>query len=161
MDSRRRDRLPAVIRPAEVADIPRLLELGAAFVVHYPAEIPTDPDGLREALSEMIEGGQCVLVDDVEGEIRGGVVGMISALWTNPKRSRAGIELAWWVAEEHRGGTVGIRLLHAFEAWAVERGAEVLVLSDLVDGAGDPLLGGLAQRLGYALVERAHYKAVV
>lgn len=99
-----------------------------------------------------------VLVATIDHEIVGGIVGAVAPLWFNPT-IRIASELSWWVSEEHRGGTVGVKLLWAFEAWAKEQGAAVVSMSDLVIG-GEMPAGRLLEKLGYVATERTHIKKV-
>ena len=130
----------------------------------FPKSIPYDKDAAAECLARLCDQGtllepsdSVVLVAEVDGRVVGGIVGIVSRYWFNPAVSCA-TEMAWWVAEEHRGGTAAIRLYREFERWAEERNCEVISMSDLVIDGETPA-GNLFHKLGYTTVERAHIKA--
>lgn len=153
------------IRPAEPSDIDALVAMGARFFAYseYAKFAPFDEDAARRNIVSMMSEGtmltgqqSLVLVADIDGEIVGGIVGVITAMWFNPA-ARLACELAWWVSEEHRGGTAAIRLYRAFEAWAEAQRVVGIVMSDLVIDGETPA-ANLFSKLGYTTVERAHIK---
>jgi RimJ/RimL family protein N-acetyltransferase len=153
------------IRPAEPKDLDALTDMGAQFFAYstFAKVVQFDRDAARAAIARYAAPGtmltdpdSVVLVAEVEGEVVGGLVGFIGPMWFNPA-ARVATELAWWVAEEHRGGTAAIRLYRAFEAWADKQDADVIVMSDLVI-EGETPAARLFEKLGYATVERAHIK---
>lgn len=153
------------IRPATPEDFDALADMGAQFFAYsaFAKAVPFDRDAARAAIARFARPGTLLappdsvaLVAEVDGEIAGGIVGFVGPLWFNPA-ARVATELAWWVAEKHRGGTAAIRLYRAFESWADEQGADVIVMSDLVVDGETPA-GRLFEKLGYATVERAHIK---
>lgn len=153
------------IRPARSEDLDALADMGAQFFAYsaFAKAVPYDRDAARAAIASYAAPGTMltapsgvVLVAEADGEIVGGLVGFIGPMWFNPS-ARIATELAWWVAESHRGGTAAIKLYRAFEAWADEQGADVIVMSDLVIDGETPA-ARLFEKLGYATVERAHIK---
>ena len=153
------------IRPAEPRDLDALTDMGAQFFAYsaFAKAVPFDREAARAAIERYARAGTMlvdnfciVLVAEVDGEIAGGLVGFIGPMWFHPA-ARVATELAWWVAEQHRGGTAAIRLYRAFEAWADERNVDVIVMSDLVIDGETPA-ARLFEKLGYATVERAHIK---
>jgi GNAT superfamily N-acetyltransferase len=66
-------------------------------------------------------------------------------------------EFFWFVDQEHRTGTGAIRLLKAFEDWAVQHGAVEGRMIHLV-GKNDEQLNRIYTKLGYARLEVAYVK---
>lgn len=147
------------IRLATAADVPALVKLGWRFIasVPYGRLLGSNSDGLALALTRLLQSpGGVGFVALVDGEVRGTVLGTLTSPWTSPYVQVAA-ELAWWVDEELQGSGLGVRLLRQFEHWAEEKQVAGIVLSDLVRDEA-PMLGELAARMGYRLVERSHLK---
>ena len=118
-----------------------------------------DPERLAGSLRGLLDMPLgLVLVAEHDGEIVGGLMGLLTPLWFNQSATVAS-EVAWWVDPQYRGGAAGVRLLYTFEAWAKERGAAAVCLSDLVLDGEQPA-GSLIDKLGYTLVERSHVKVL-
>ena len=148
-----------IVRRATVADIDALIEMGKSFLSYskYGQAVPFDHDQMAKGLCGVIDHG-VIFVAEKHGEIIGGLVGARSQMWFAPDTLIAS-ELAWWVKPEHRGSKLSIRLLHEFERWGKANGAKLIAMSDLVIDGDNPA-GRLIEKLGYALVERAHVKGV-
>lgn len=149
------------IRPATHDDIDALLAMGEKFFLfsRFAQFANFDRDTARASITALIgaEVGVC-LVAVIDGEVVGGIVGALAPLWFAPTCLSA-TEFAWWVSEEHRGGTAGIKLLRAFEQWAKNKGAAMVSMSDLVIEGATPA-GRLFEKLGYTVIERSHVKKV-
>ncbi|MBP6203361.1 MAG: GNAT family N-acetyltransferase [Azonexus sp.] len=150
----------STIRAATPDDIDTLVEMGREFFASAPYSrfIAYDPDSIRDAVIGMVQFG-CALVAEAGGQIVGFIVGHMAPTWFNRSQWVA-TEFAWWVAPDHRGSTAGVRLLQAFEAWGVSRGAVAVVMSDLILDDGGAPAGRIFDRLGYAVVERSHAKGI-
>jgi RimJ/RimL family protein N-acetyltransferase len=153
------------IRRATPDDLDALADMGEQFFAFsaFGKAISYDRDAARAAIERyarpstmLTEAPGVVFVADVDGQVVGGLVGFVGPVWFNPE-ARVATELAWWVAESHRGGRAALKLYRAFEAWADERDAQVIVMSDLVVDGETPA-AKLFEKLGYATVERAHIK---
>lgn len=135
--------------------------MGEKFFVfsHFAQFADFNRDTARASITALIgaEVGVC-LVAAIDGEVVGGIVGALAPLWFAPTCLSA-TEFAWWVSEEHRGGTAGIKLLRAFEQWAKNKGAAMVSMSDLVIEGATPA-GRLFEKLGYTVIERSHVKKV-
>jgi len=134
--------------------------MGESFLRFSPFNkfVPFDAKAAKEAIASLLEHG-AVLVATNENEVIGALVGMVSSMWFNPDL-RIATELGWWVKDEHRGGSAGIKLLRAFEDFGRRNGASMCALSDLVID-GDAPAGPLFKKLGYVIVERSHLKEIV
>lgn len=126
-----------MIRPAEVADIPHIIDM----VTRLAADVggPQRVDRLRtgETLAGLIHDPRgTVLVTD-----RGFIAGCITQTVINPEP--VAFEMGWYAEDRS-----GIALLRAFEAWARGRGASLIKMS---------CNGGPAQRIlsraGYRVAE--------
>lgn len=69
-------------------------------------------------------------------------------------------EFFWFIGQTHRRGTGALRLLRAFEQWAIDRQATELRMVHLV-GAQETALETLYEKLGYAKVEVCYRKPLV
>jgi GNAT superfamily N-acetyltransferase len=149
----------ATIRHAQSEDLDALIDMGAHFFGYseFSRFATFDKDAARASLLAIMQTG-VVMVAEVEGEIAGGIVGVLAPLWFNPA-FLAATECAWWVKEEFRGGTTGVKLLWAFEEWAKQSGAAMVAMSDLVIN-GEMPAGRLFEKLNYVAVERSHVKKV-
>ena len=149
-----------MIRQATVKDVDTLIVVAKPFLRYsmYAQYTEIDNNELAFSLCNMIDNG-VIFVAEYDGQIVGGLVGAINNFWFN-RNTKMASELGWWVNEEHRGKTAGIRLLQAFEHWAKEKGADVISLSDLRVNDEYPA-GGLYEKLGYQVTERAHVKGLI
>lgn len=149
-----------VVRPATDRDLGAIALMGARFLAASPYAdfVQTEHADLVDRLRKLLADNGVAFVAEVDGEVRGAIVGRLSSLWF--AASCVAIELGWWVDQDLRGGTVGVRLLWAFEDWARSQGATAVALSDLVS-QGETPSGLLFERLGYRMVERAHVKEIV
>lgn len=147
------------VRRATVADIDALIEMGRAFLAYsaYGKSVPFDRDQMAIGLCSILDSG-VIFVAEKDAKIIGCIVGIMNGLWF-AKDTKVAAELAWWVAPEYRGGRLSIKLLREFERWGVEQGVKHIVMSDMVID-GEMPVARLFEKLGYALVERAHMKGV-
>lgn len=147
------------IREANESDIDALVEMGRAFFAYsaFSAKSSFDAASVEATLLGAMRTG-CVLVCERDGVVIGGIAGVLAPVWFN-MHELAAVEMAWWVAPEFRKTFAAIRLYHAFEAWAVDKGASVVVMSDLVIN-GTPPEAKLFEKLGFAATERSHMKRV-
>jgi len=140
-------------RPAtlKVALAPKVGAVRVFAVMRRPAVRAVSGDARLVVVAEAVSVGG-------KGEIIGGIAGLTSPLWFSPQVLFA-VEIAWWVREDHRGGTAGIKLLRAFEGWAKSIGCKAVCLSDLIINNTSPA-GALFGKLGYSVLERSHIKGI-
>lgn len=144
-----------MIRVLQKDDLPRLDKLFTQFASASGREFV--PGAFHAAWGRVIDAGLGVVF---VAEIGGSILGMLGAVFTeDPFTGKpVALENFWFVSPEARG-SVGIRLLNAFEMEAVKRGAEKIVmvcLSSLTEG-----LGRLYERRGYKLIESSYEKGLV
>lgn len=144
-----------MIRRATIEDMPHLLVMGEQFAAYAPHRVEYSPEGTAASLSSLMDVG-VILVNEIDGEIAGALVGMIAPFWYAPSSSIA-VELAWWVDPKYRGGGSASRLVKAFEQWGQENGASAISLCDMRHDDEFPA-GPLFERMGYRLTERTHIK---
>ena len=145
-----------VIRRATDDDVATIARMGLRFVRFSPYRA-VDPkvDDVAAGVANVIETG-VGFVAEREGRIVGFILGALAPLWFAPRVTVAA-ELAWWVQPEHRNTRAGIKLLNAFEAWAEDHGARVVLMMDLIVD-GKATTGETLRRLNYHVVERVHAK---
>ena len=136
-----------MIRPAEVSDIPRLLEMGKAFAdeAGVTARTGWDDESVTGLLEGLIESPDGVLFVSEDGMIGGYV-----APHPFNRKMRMFVELFW----RARDGN-GLALLKAAESAAVARGAtkSIMVAMDGMDRTKR-----LYGRFGYEPVEAQFMK---
>lgn len=141
------------IRHATTEDIPRIIEMGLAFLRSSPYAVfmRENPQRIQELATELIaspDGAVLLLARD-----DGSVCGMLALVAFNHFLSsdRFAGEVVYWVDPDARGA--GVRLLRKAEAWARERGAGALQMI-----SPNPRVDALYDRLGYVPTERSFYR---
>lgn len=123
-----------VIRPATVADIPRIIDMVALLAASVSGPQVVDRIRTGEVLAGLIASRDgMVIVSD-----GGFIAGCISQTVISPVP--VAMELGWYAEDRS-----GLRLLRAFEGWARDHGAALIKMS---------CNGGPAQRI----LERAGYR---
>lgn len=138
-----------IIRPATLADVPQLVEMGRAFRLSVYAEsVAENVDQMAETAASLITGDSSVIF---VSEGRGGeLTGMIGLLCHRHFLSGAlTVSEAFWWADQPGAG---MRLYQRGRQWALERGA---VRLQMVQPLSDVRVGDLYQRLGFRCVECA------
>lgn len=93
-----------------------------------------------------------------DGQLCGGLGGMIAPdLYDGRLYAQ---EFFWFIGKAHRSGTGALKLLRAFERWAIDRKAVELRMVHLV-GEQAPDLEAFYRALGYAKVEVCYRKPLV
>jgi len=135
------------IRNATVNDLPVMLEQAKVFTKFYGLE--WHEPSVATLLTTLINTGVVKIAfnnDVVMGAIGGIIV-------TNPWNTTQQVlqEMFWWVAEDYRGTSIGIRLLHSFENSF--KGTTVLSILPQTPVKNDMLF-----KLGYSVKEYAFVK---
>lgn len=143
-----------MIRPAVLADVPRLVEMGHAFInsSQYDGRLADNPAQMAAMAAHLIESDQGLLLVADRG---GALVGMIGVLRFDHHLSAEPIagEVFWWVEPAFRG--CGVRLMKRAEQWAKAAGA---VRMQMVSPA--PQVGQMYERLGYHPIEVAYERTL-
>lgn len=146
------------IRPATVADVPRLVALSCRFRAEtaYRALVADDPGQHAALFTQLVEGPtSVVLVADEAGLVVGVIACVLQPHHFSGQRTAS--EVIWWVEPEARGA--GLRLKRAAERWAAECGAVQIQMSAPATLAG-ARVGRLYQRRGYRPVETIYQAPV-
>lgn len=119
----------ANIRRAGFHDLDALVKMASAMHAESPRFKALDFDSVKTA--DFIQGllydeKRIVLLAEQDSQITGMMGGFVIAHFFGDDRVACDIGL--YVAHEHRGGLTALRLVRAFEAWAVAQGAKDIVL---------------------------------
>lgn len=147
-----------MIREAVNDDIPRLVEMGAAFWSSSPWSVsgPFSPEKAAPAFERFIASPSVGLfVIDRDG-VCGAIAVIISDLWC----VRGGVlaqEAFWWV--EPQGSSEAMTLWDAGERFAKANGAQALAMIRL-EGMRDHAVDGLYRRRGYEVREHLYLRTL-
>lgn len=141
------------IRDATIEDFPDLYRMGVSFAA-AAGQPDVDPDTLYRSVEMLIRDG--ILKVAVNGNICGGAGALVFPHFWNQNVTVAQ-ELFWWVDENARRSSAGLRLLSELELAAKEKGAGSIVLATL-DKLNPDVLERLYTRRGYRPQERAFIK---
>jgi GNAT superfamily N-acetyltransferase len=141
-----------MIRPATIADLPRLLELGARMHAESRYRVLAfSASKLQQTLTALLAGsGGFLWVAESAGEVIGGLAAMCTPHWASD--DLMAVDLALFFPPEHRGGVAALRLVNRYRQWARELGAKLTDLgvstgieadrtADLFDRIGFPRCG--------------------
>lgn len=113
-----------MIRPATIADLPRLIELGQAMHGESRfSHMRFEPSKVDAMLRMVIDRG-CLIVAERDGEIFGGFAGVLEQHWFSS--DLIATDIALFVDPGKRGGLAAANLVKAFVAWAKEKGAALI-----------------------------------
>jgi GNAT superfamily N-acetyltransferase len=137
---------PVAIRRARLDDATRLAQL--SHVLGYPVK----PELLRDRLERLLQGSKDIVF--LAELPKAGTVGWIHGAEQELLESDRRCEILGLVVDpEHRGKSVGRRLVEAVERWAEERGLkQVAVRSNVTRLGSHPFY----ERLGYVQVKTQH-----
>jgi len=145
----------AVVREADRADTMGVLTLIQEFSDAAAADhLWVDQEKAVDLVESLLEAEDAVIfVADDDGESVGFIVGFLGEILFN--KVKYSTELAWFVRPEHRGGTVALRLLKAYEEWGKSKGVHIINMADMSILQDH---GGLYEKLGYSKVETCYVK---
>lgn len=139
-----------MIRPLVLCDITKVVNLGRSMHEESPVfkhssfDEKTVADLL--ALSLKTPENVCVLVNDINGEITGGIIAFAYKNWFGPERVAS--DLALFVTPDKRGGVIAARLVKQYEQWAKSVGCSEVTIG-VSTGVNTERTALLFQRLGY------------
>ncbi len=120
-----------MIRYAAVKDKDALVQGLHAFVeyINKPKLFPEQDKLIREQvfLQLVSSGVMCTLVDEINGEVVGGIGLIITPYLWNPNR-KAADELFWWCSKD-APATSALRLIRAAKAHCTENNIDILSMS--------------------------------
>jgi acetyltransferase (GNAT) family protein len=138
-----------VIREATSEDLDAVLALSVALVIEqYDSLFTPNPVTMRATGQRLVDDPRGVmLVDyDVGEELTGTLGGLV---YEHPcSGEQVASEVFWYVRPKYRG-TSGLRLLDAFEAWALAHDARLVQMVAPTDR-----VALIYQRRGYTAVEQ-------
>ena len=105
------------IRVGDRDDIPSMIKLGKRLHEESPRFMGMDysEDKLFDLGKVVAEQGGLFIAEH-EGKIVGMLVGLVSEHFFGHDLMAS--DLTFYIDKEHRGGTLGVRLMRQFEAWA-------------------------------------------
>jgi GNAT superfamily N-acetyltransferase len=115
-----------MIRPATVADIPRIIELGkqmSAESVTY-RNVPWDDTEAAAFLEAVITDIGVIFLYERENEIIGGFGGGITNHWFS--KEKYGFDFFLFVHPSSRSGVIAIKLVSTFESFCRMQGAKTI-----------------------------------
>jgi len=136
------------VRQATIEDIGSLIALGREMHDESPLFSQLDYDESKLAVlgEKLLEQGGVFLAEDEDLVVVGMFVGMVSEYFFGHDLMAS--DFALYVDEDHRGGSIGVRLVKAFEKWAFEFGAKVILLG-ISTGIQADRTAQLYNRLGF------------
>jgi N-acetylglutamate synthase-like GNAT family acetyltransferase len=119
-----------LIRPATVADIPVLVDLGQTMHKESIfAPYNYDTEKVSELINSLITTRFGIaLVAEEAGVIVGGFIGVVCEHYFG--RDLQSQDLALFIAPEYRQGTTGLKLIKAYIVAAREKGAKQVMLAN-------------------------------
>jgi GNAT superfamily N-acetyltransferase len=146
---------------AKAHHVPSLKRMASNFFNSSPYNtLPLDEnkrDQLIHGLMNANLSEATVIVYEANGQPIGCIAGQVSTILFN--NNRVASEVMWWVDPEHRKSKAGMKLLKAFESWAVYAKCDVIHMVCLAEEHGD-VLDKLYTRLGYKQTERHYMKEI-
>lgn len=144
---------------ADASDVPFIMECAREFTSIIP-DCPLDARHYESAWWNFItdEKGAIYLLMDDSGNVAGGIGG----IWNHDLLTarRMAIELFWYVKPGYRKGVWPIKLLKAFEGWAVENKCQHVAMIHMECSMPDEMKS-IYGRLGYSLFETMYRKKLL
>jgi len=144
-----------LIRKAQISDIDDLVKLSDEFFKEglndYGMEM--GEDCVRASLNQYIDN-LILFVAYKDGELVGFIGGTINYSTFN-KNQIIAQETAWFVSKKHRNGTIGLKLISAFENECKDSGANFVIMVHM-NNLNSSKLYKLYGRRGYKVLE-THY----
>lgn len=145
-----------MIRRAVVADLPRMVEMGARFHAYAGIpEAPFDAESFAKTLQHGIAAdNQAYFVAESDGAVVGMTGGVSYPSYFNHS-AKAAQEMFWWCDVPG----LGRDLYAALEAWAVSQGCKTLTMIALHDEKAGRM-DRLYKRMGYRPTEHCYIKGL-
>lgn len=148
--------MSTTIREATEDDIFDILILAKEFSKEAPSTHTWNKNKTEAFLNSVLVNDTMVMfVLEVDGEIVGSILGLVIEVYMSHKVQAT--ELAWFITKEYRGKPSSIRLVKAFEKWAIDKGANQIGMGD-IEGISN--LEHLYTRMGYKKAESIYIKEI-
>ena len=140
---------PLKIRQGDMDDVPTLIGLGRMMHMESPRFRGMDynEEKLIQLGANLVAQGGIFLAEK-DGKAIGMMLGMVTEHFFG--HDLMACDLAVYVHPDHRGGTLAVRLIKKFEAWAFSMGAKVIHVGVSTEVNADRT-GELYKRLGYRM----------
>ena len=148
------------IRRATPDDIPAVLPLLKSFHEETlaPFGLGFDEASAKETMEIVARDGLALVVETNDPIVVGVIAGMVTPYALN-RSVQVFQELVWYVAEDFRRGTVGLRLFDELEKVAAELGVHKIVMANM-DNSMRTELAAFFGRKGYFDMETHWIKTV-
>ncbi len=146
-----------IIRPAVLEDVPRLVELGCAFLRTSPYRLTfaENPEQMAALATLLITGASSVVLVAAHADDLLGMIGLTAVPHFLSGEMMAG-EVFFFIDEGARG-SLGVRLLRAAERWALGRGA---VAMQMIAPVHSPRVEAFYTALAYEPIERTFLRGL-
>jgi RimJ/RimL family protein N-acetyltransferase len=138
-----------MIRPANLIDVPRMVELGQ--IMHAESRYQAlrfDPAKFARVIESLIDYPDGLAIVAVKGgQVIGGFLGIAEEHFFSP--DKFSFDLATFIDPAHRGGFVAANLLRAYVKWAQGRGI-ACVNAGVASGINHEVSVRLYERIGFA-----------
>lgn len=144
-----------MIRPATLSDKEAVIGLLREFFgqTEY-SDLGWSQKSIEDIVERLITTDSAVIL--VSDGVTGLIGGYLTPYWMNMDKVFAQ-EMFWYVSKEHRGGSLGIRLLNAFQEWAKDGGADYCVMSSTTN-LNPSGVGNVLKRSGFVPVDISYWK---
>jgi len=146
-----------MIRAAKHTDIDAIINMAEVFWMHTVYDDPFCQETV-EGMAESCIDNDFAAVLEIDGKTEGFACAIKGPLLAN-NDVQVGIEVAWWVNEEHRGGRNGIKLLMFMEDLARQAGVKHWNMVYMVSSMPDQI-EKMYQKLGYRKTEVTYSKVL-
>lgn len=144
----------SAIRALTVEELPLAARYGADFYVEARLPGRFDPDLFIALWTTLLNNGSGVILGVWAGDEFAGALAAMVAPDIYDGRLIA-MEFFWYTRPEYRRGVRPVRLIQAYEAWAIGKGVRLTdVRMAAIEGVNDEQIGRLYRALGYRPLER-------
>lgn len=146
-----------MIRIAKHSDLPRIIEMGRKFfsITLMSQSADFDDESFYKTFDYLDgENGVCLVLEK-NSEVVGMSAAMAYPFYLNLNH-KTGQELFWWVEEEFRHGSDGLRLMRELETWARSVGCETFNMMSI--GENLERIEKIYSKMGYQSTERTYMK---
>lgn len=150
------------LKIAQEEDFDEVLRMVQGHVSSSPyAKFPVSEDKVRGIVTEFLTAPKNERIA-ILAEVHGKVIGCVGAMVTELpfSRTRAAVELIWWVDEEFRGGRIALDLIGAYLHWHKNIAKTEVVSLSAFDNTLLLKLDKYYKRLGFVPTEHTYLKGL-